>query len=143
MVPVHGVAPEDVPDTFDAKRGSRRHQALDILAPRGTPVLSVVDGRILKLRQNASGGLTIYVVEPSDRFVFYYAHLGSYRKRLREGEAVRKGDVIGYVGTTGNAPKHVPHLHFQLMRLHNVSRWWDGLAIDPRPLFVEPGSRRR
>ena len=142
MVPVEGVAPRDVPDTFHARRGARRHGALDILAPRGTPVLATDSGRILKIRENSAGGLTIYAVEPSERFVFYYAHLDRYAKGLREGAAVRQGDVIGYVGTTGNAPRNVPHLHFQLMRLRDVSRWWDGTPIDPRPLLVVRGARR-
>lgn len=138
MVPVAGVAPEQVPDNFTARRGPRIHGAVDILAARGTPILAADSGRILKLRSNSAGGTTIYALDPSERYVFYYAHLDAYRGGLREGDNVAKGDVLGYVGTSGNAPDHIPHLHFQLMRLENPARYWDGTAIDPRPLFAIP-----
>ncbi len=139
MVPVAGIAPLDLANSFDAPRGSRRHNAIDILAPRGTPVLAADDGRILKLRSNSAGGITIYALDPSEDYIFYYAHLDRYRRGLEEGDDVRRGDVLGYVGTTGNAPDHIPHLHFQLMRLVDPSRWWEGRPIDPLPFLVLPG----
>ena len=140
MVPVEGVRPRDVPDSWNAKRsGDRVHRAIDIAAKKGTPVVSTDDGTIFKLRDNASGGRTLYVTEPGGRFIYYYAHLDRYREGLREGDRVRKGEVIAYVGTTGNAPKNHPHLHFQLLRLEDAKRWWAGASIDARPLFAEEG----
>lgn len=142
MVPVEGVAPAKVPDTFRAPRGSRRHNALDILAPRGTPVLAADDGRIHSMRRNSAGGITIYLVDAEERMIHYYAHLDGYRKGLGEGDRVRKGEVIGYVGTTGNAPSSTPHLHFQVMRLDDVRRYWEGTPVNPHGLFTETGRKR-
>ncbi len=143
MVPVDGVSPDRVPDTFYAKRdGSRIHRATDIMAARGTPVIAADDGRVLKLRSNENGGITIYAVDPKGRFVYYYAHLDHYRDGLREGEPVEKGELLGYVGTTGNAPANAPHLHFQIMRLRATDRWWDGVPIDPLPYLAKAGHRR-
>jgi murein DD-endopeptidase MepM/ murein hydrolase activator NlpD len=140
MVPVAGVRPDQVSDTYrDPRSGGRTHRALDILAPRGTPVVSADAGRVLRLRRNAAGGITIYAVDAGDRFVYYYAHLDRYAPRLTEGQPVAKGEVIGYVGTTGNAPRNVPHLHFQLMKRPNAARWWDGEPIDPKPFLTLPG----
>ena len=143
MVPVEGVTPSRVPDTFGAKRGHRVHRASDIHAPRGTNVVAADGGTIHKLRENAAGGLTIYLIEPGQRFIYYYAHLDRFRRGLREGDQVKRGEILGTVGTTGNAPKDVPHLHFQVMRLENHRRWWDGTPVDARPLFVETGKARR
>lgn len=141
MVPVQGIRADKVEDTFNAPRGrTRRHNALDILAPRGTPVLAADDGRVYKLRSNAAGGTTIYALDPEGRFVYYYAHLDHYREGLVEGAPLAKGEVIGYVGTTGNAPRNIPHLHFQVMRLTTEHRYWDGIPINPRPFFVLDGS---
>jgi murein DD-endopeptidase MepM/ murein hydrolase activator NlpD len=117
------------------RRGNRLHGALDIPAPRGTPVLSADAGRVLKLHTSRGGGLTVYVADPTERFVYYYAHLDGYRKGLAEGQLVRKGDVLGYVGTTGNAPPNLPHLHFAITRTEDVSKWWRGTPIDPRPIL--------
>jgi peptidoglycan LD-endopeptidase LytH len=141
MVPVLGVSPDRVRDTFREPRdgGTRLHQAHDILAPRGTPVLAAVDGHVVRLSTNALGGITIYAVDSERRFVYYYAHLDRYRDGLAEGQAVRQGQVIGYVGTTGNAPEHVPHLHFQVMRISEGARWWNGEPIDARPYLVRTG----
>lgn len=137
IVPVPGVAIADIPDSFDAGRsGGRAHHAVDIMAPRGTPVLAADDGRVLKLRHNSLGGTTIYAVDPEGRFIYYYAHLDRYRAGLREGEALAKGDTIGYVGTTGNAPKNQPHLHFQVSLMPPDHKWWTGRPVDPLPLFV-------
>jgi peptidoglycan LD-endopeptidase LytH len=140
MVPVVGVRPDQVSDTFrEPRAGGRVHRALDILAPRGTPVVSADAGRVLRLRRNAAGGITIYAVDAGDRFVYYYAHLDRYAARLTEGKEVAKGEVIGYVGTTGNAPRNVPHLHFQIMKRPNAARWWDGEPVDPKPFLTLPG----
>lgn len=140
LVPVANVRPDVLPNTFDEARagGARRHEALDIRAPRGTPVLSADTGRISKLFTSDAGGLTIYASEPSGRFVYYYAHLDRYDPRVREGMAVSRGDTIGYVGTTGNAPPNTPHLHFAVMKLGDPKRWWDGAPINPYPLLVNP-----
>lgn len=135
IVPVAGVLPKDLLDTFDEPRGTRRHNALDIPAPRGTPVLSAADGRLQRMFTSAAGGLMVYASDPSDRFVLMYAHLDRYADGLADGMPLRRGDTIGYVGTTGNAPPDVPHLHFAIARTSNVSRWWTGMPVDPRPLL--------
>jgi murein DD-endopeptidase MepM/ murein hydrolase activator NlpD len=131
-IPVEGVAPESLTSQFDDPRGgSRRHEAIDILAPRNTPVKAVEDGTIARLFQSKAGGLTIYQFDPSQQFCYYYAHLERYAPGLKEGGAVRKGQVIGYVGTSGNAPPDTPHLHFAIFRLTADRRWWEGTPIDP------------
>ena len=135
IVPVAGVVPKDLLDTFDEPRGTRRHNALDIPAPRGTPVLSATDGRLQRMFASEAGGLMVYASDPTDRFVLMYAHLDRYADGLSDGMTLRRGDTIGYVGTTGNAPPNVPHLHFGIARTTNVARWWTGLPVDPRPLL--------
>lgn len=139
MVPVAGVSPERVSDSYDAPRGARTHQALDILAPRGTPVLSVDAGRILKMHTSSTGGITIYAADEAERFIYYYAHLERYRAGLAEGMKIAKGDILGFVGTTGNAPKDTPHLHFQAMRMGADRKWSGGAPVDPRPFFTLRG----
>ena len=109
------------------------------LAPRGTPVLAADYGRVLRMRSNPAGGITIYEIDAGNRYVYYYAHLDHYASTLTEGKDVVKGEIIGYVGTTGNAPANVPHLHFQLMKRPNAARWWDGEPIDPKPFLTLPG----
>ena len=141
MVPVEGVAPEQVPNNFAAPRGSRLHNAIDILAPRGTPVVAADDGRVLSLRRNNAGGKILYVVDPAERLIYYYAHMDAYRRGLREGDRVRKGEVLGYVGTTGNAPENVPHLHFQVMQ-YIPDRYWEGRPVNPHGFFSEAGRKR-
>ncbi|MFL5616914.1 MAG: M23 family metallopeptidase [Gemmatimonadaceae bacterium] len=137
LVPVAGVAVSQLSDTFDEGReGGRVHRALDILAPRGTPVLAADDGRLLRVRPNALGGNTVYATDPQGRVVYYYAHLDAYQPGLVEGATIARGDVLGTVGTTGNAPKDTPHLHFQVMRMPPDGRYWDGDAINPYPLFL-------
>lgn len=135
IIPVAGVQSKDLLDTFDEARGTRRHHALDIPAPRSTPVLSATDGRIQKLFTSQAGGLMIYASDPNNRFVLMYAHLDRYADGLEDGAEVRRGDTIGFVGTTGNAPPDVPHLHFAIARTSNVARWWTGTPVDPRPLL--------
>jgi murein DD-endopeptidase MepM/ murein hydrolase activator NlpD len=116
---------------------------VDILAKRGTPVLSADSGTVLRLSKNSLGGTTIYATDPEKRFVFYYAHLDHYAEGLFEGKSVAQGEVIGYVGTTGNAPKNTPHLHFQVMRFVDARQWWNGPPLDPRPYLAQSGDRRR
>ncbi len=120
-------------------RGQRRHNAVDILAPRGTPVRSADDGTVAKIDTSAGGGLSIYIVGPRERFIFYYAHLDRYRDGIAEGMRVRKGETIGYVGTTGNAPPTVPHLHFAIALADEDKRWWSGTPLDPLPLLRDTG----
>jgi murein DD-endopeptidase MepM/ murein hydrolase activator NlpD len=143
MVPVAGTRPERLENTFDMRRGNggeRVHQAIDILAPKGTPVLAAVDGEILRVTNNTLGGKTIYATDPARRFVFYYAHLDRYAERTKVGARVRQGTVIGYVGTTGNAPDHLPHLHFQVMRMSSGRQWWEGPPVNPWGQFSRAGS---
>ena len=142
MVPVEGVAPSRVPDTFNAMRRGRAHRAVDIPAPRGTPVVAVAGGEVYRIRQSGPGGLAVYATDSIRRWMFYYAHLDSFRDRLAEGMKLAQGDVIGFVGTTGNAPPDTPHLHFQLMHARFDTRWWDGEALDPRAYFVRTGEPR-
>jgi murein DD-endopeptidase MepM/ murein hydrolase activator NlpD len=143
MVPVAGVAAASVPDTYDATRSeSRRHEAVDIPALRGTAVVSADDGVVIALRQNRRGGLTVYATDPDRTFVYYYAHLDRYRDGLCAGSRVERGSVLGEVGTTGNADPSAPHLHFQVMQYPSDGRWWDGRPIDPRPFFESPGRAR-
>lgn len=144
MVPVAGVAPSALRDSFnDARSGGRRHRALDIPARRGTPALAVADGTVLSMRQNALGGTTLYLVDSQRKFVYYYAHLDRYHDRVSEGIGVRQGDVLGYVGTSGNAPRNFPHLHFQALRVDSRRRdWWNGPPIDIRSYFQLAGRER-
>lgn len=136
-VPVAGVLASQLRDTFDEGRdGGRVHRALDILAPRGTPVISTDSGRILRISSSPLGGNTIYAEDPLGRVVYYYAHLDAYQPGLVQGAPVARGDTLGFVGTTGNAPKDTPHLHFQLMRMPADGKYWDGDAINPYPLFL-------
>jgi murein DD-endopeptidase MepM/ murein hydrolase activator NlpD len=136
-IPVRGVEENELYDSFDDARGSRVHQAIDIMAERGTPVLAVEDGSIRKLFESKAGGLTLYQFDSSEAFCYYYAHLDSYAHNLREGKTVRKGDVIGYVGSTGNASKDAPHLHFAIFRLTTEKQWWKGEPINPYPILRE------
>ncbi len=136
-IPVAGKSMRQLEDTFDEGRdGGRVHRALDILAARGTPVVSADSGRILRVKFNALGGNTIYAVDPQGRVVYYYAHLDAYRSGLAEGQAIARGDTLGFVGTSGNAPKDTPHLHFQVMRMPPDGKYWDGEPINPYPLFL-------
>ncbi len=140
MVPVLGVTPDHLNDSFNDPRSEERvHRAIDILAPRGTPVLAADSGTIIRVSSNALGGLTIYAIDPQRRLVYYYAHLDRYDVVAYRGKTVAKGDVIGYVGTTGNARGGPPHLHFQVMRYRDEHRYWEGEPIDPFPYFATAG----
>ena len=136
LLPVPGVDSKSLKDTFFQKRGTQRvHRALDIVAPRNTPVLSADSGTIIKLFTSKAGGLTVYAADASRRFIYYYAHLERYRPGLQEGMKLARGDTIGYVGTSGNAPPNYPHLHFAIMRSYNVEKWSRGLPINPAKVF--------
>lgn len=132
MLPVQGIRREDLRSNFDELRGSsRRHEAIDILAPRHTPVFAVEDGTIARLFLSEAGGITIYQFDPSEQYCYYYAHLERYASGLKEGDRVKRGDVIGYVGTSGNAPRNTPHLHFAIFKMTDEKKWWQGTPLDP------------
>lgn len=136
IVPVQGITAAQLSNTFEDARGTDRvHEAVDIMAPRGTPVLAVADGRIEKLFDSRQGGLTLYQFEPSGRFAYYYAHLDGYAAGIAEGQSVRQGQVIGYVGITGNSDPNGPHLHFAIYVLGPEKQWHKGTPINPYPLL--------
>ncbi|HTM04702.1 MAG TPA: M23 family metallopeptidase [Vicinamibacterales bacterium] len=138
-MPVQGVSRNQLHDTFTAARGSSRsHEAIDIMAPRRTPVLAATDGTVAKLFTSKQGGLTIYEFDPSKTFCYYYAHLEAYAAALHEGQTIHRAEVIGYVGTTGNAPPDAPHLHFAIFRLTPEHQWWKGVAVNPYPILTQP-----
>jgi murein DD-endopeptidase MepM/ murein hydrolase activator NlpD len=130
-IPVEGVRREALHDSFADARSGRTHEAIDILAPRNTPVLAVEDGAIAKLFYSKAGGITIYQFDPSQTFAYYYAHLERYAGNLHEGDPVKRGELLGYVGTSGNAPPGTPHLHFAIFKLTDDKRWWAGAPINP------------
>ena len=137
FIPVAGATLSQLHDTFDEGRdGGRVHRALDIIAPRGTPVLAADSGRILRISVSTLGGNTIYATDPLGRVVYYYAHLDGYQPGLAQGALVARGDTLGFVGTTGNAPRDAPHLHFQVMRMPLDGKYWDGDPINPYPLIL-------
>ncbi|PYS97715.1 MAG: endopeptidase [Acidobacteria bacterium] len=137
LIPVEGVKPSELRDTFDAARSEGRvHDAIDIAAPRGTPVVAAADGRVVKLFQSAKGGTTIYQLAAADEhFAFYYAHLDHYAEGLTEGHVARRGETIAYVGDTGNAGPGNTHLHFQIYRVTDPRHFWTGENINPYPLL--------
>lgn len=141
-MPVRDMHISDTRDTFNEGRdGQRRHEAADIVAPRGTPVLAVEDGTIRKLFLSKPGGNTIYEFDPSENYCFYYAHLDHYADGLKEGMQVTKGQVIGYVGTTGNASPASPHLHFGITLIGPDKKWWGGTPINPYPILRDSYAR--
>jgi murein DD-endopeptidase MepM/ murein hydrolase activator NlpD len=139
LIPVQGVDASKLTDTFkDARAGGVPHDGIDILAPRRTPVLAVEGGTVEKLFTSERGGLTIYQFDPSRTYTYYYAHLDAYAGGLSEHARVARGQVIGYVGTTGNAPKNTPHLHFEVMVLTPAKQWWKGTDLDPFLIWRKP-----
>jgi murein DD-endopeptidase MepM/ murein hydrolase activator NlpD len=131
-IPVEGVSANKLVRSYhDPRNGGREHEALDILAPRNTPVVAVEDGTVAKLFFSKAGGNTLYQFDPGREYSYYYAHLERYADGLKEGDAVHRGQTIGYVGTSGNAPKDTPHLHFAIFRLTADKHWWEGTPIDP------------
>jgi len=139
VIPVAGIERSQLRNTFDEARGKRRHNAIDILAPRGTPVLATVDGVVAKIFESKQGGLTVYVADPRKEWIHYFAHLDRYAPGLREGMQIRQGELVGYVGVTGNAPPGTPHLHFSLDRLPPSGEWWKGVPTNPYPVFMQRG----
>jgi murein DD-endopeptidase MepM/ murein hydrolase activator NlpD len=137
IVPVAGIPRTAIRDMFEERRGNKRHEAIDILAPTGTPVIATDDGVVKKLFSSKPGGLTVYQFDPDQRFCYYYAHLDRYAPGLHEGQLLRRGEVLGYVGTTGNAG-NTPHLHFALIRLDKDRRWWKGTYVNPYPSLKAP-----
>jgi murein DD-endopeptidase MepM/ murein hydrolase activator NlpD len=138
-IPVAGVAPDKLVDTFAQARaeGARRHDAIDILAPEGTPVLAAAPGRVEKLFLSDAGGNTIYVRSTNGRMLYYYAHLSAYARDVREGLAVRAGQFLGTVGHTGNATAEAPHLHFAMWVADPRQGWsQQAPAIDPYPYLA-------
>ena len=136
VIPVLGVKPEQLLDTFaDARSEGRSHDAIDIAAPAGTPVVAALEGEIVKLFQSEKGGITIYQLSPDKKLVFYYAHLQRYAEGIHEGKYLRQGEVIAYVGDTGNAGAGNYHLHFSIATITDPKRHWDGININPYPLL--------
>ena len=136
-MPLAGIDPAKLHDSFNDLRGGgvRRHEALDIMAPRRTPILAAAAGRVLKLFTSKAGGLMVYATDSSERFILMYAHLDAYADGLRPDQPLQRGQLIGYVGSTGNASPNAPHLHFALARTDNASEWWKGTPIDPLPIL--------
>ena len=137
LIPVEGIDRAKLRDNFEEGRGGRRHDALDIMAARGTPVRAVDSGRVAKLFDSKAGGLTVYQFDREEKYAYYYAHLDRYAEGLKQGALLNRGDLVGYVGTTGNAPASAPHLHFAIFRLGVERKWWKGTAVNPYPFLVE------
>jgi murein DD-endopeptidase MepM/ murein hydrolase activator NlpD len=134
LIPVQGISVAQLQDTFtDARSGGRVHDAIDIMAPAGTPVLAVADGTVEKLFDSKLGGTTLYQFNPQRTLAYYYAHLQAYAPGIAEQQALKRGQVIGYVGSSGNADPAAPHLHFAIFELGPEQQWWKGTAINPYP----------
>ena len=138
-LPLANLKRTDMPrDTFrDIRADGKPHEATDIMAPRGTPVLAIGDGTVTKLFYSRFGGNTVYEFDPPQIYCYYYAHLDRYASGTREGMSVHKGDVLGYVGSTGDASPDAPHLHLAIFRLGPEKLWWVGTAINPYPLLMK------
>lgn len=136
-IPVVGIRTNQLTDTFDdARSQGRRHDAIDIMAAEGTPVIAAADGTIEKLFNSVRGGTTIYERSPDQKWMYYYAHLSAYAPGLHEGQQVKRGEVIGRVGHTGDASPDGPHLHFAINTMGPGDRWWNGSPINPYPLLA-------
>jgi murein DD-endopeptidase MepM/ murein hydrolase activator NlpD len=138
LLPVQGTRREQLVDSFADGRAGHRHEAIDIMAPRNTPVMAVEDGRLTKLFWSERGGNTIYQFDPGATYAYYYAHLDRYADGLHEGDALHRGQVIGYVGSSGNAAADAPHLHFAIFLLTPEKHWWQGTPIDPYDVLKQP-----
>ncbi|MES2885879.1 MAG: peptidoglycan DD-metalloendopeptidase family protein [Pseudomonadota bacterium] len=137
LIPVSGIASSQLRDTFSDARGSNRvHDAIDIMASKGTPIVAAVEGRVVKLFNSVPGGLTLYQFDASERHAYYYAHLDGYAPGLAEGQLLKRGELLGFVGYSGNASPNAPHLHFAIFELGPEKRWWQGTAINPYPLLL-------
>lgn len=138
IIPVANIQPAQLRDTFtEARSEGRVHNAIDILAPQGTPVLAAADGKIVRFFNSERGGITLYQLSNDQRVVFYYAHLQRYAEGIAEGRPVRPGDTIAYVGDTGNAGAGNYHLHFGVWLITDPKRYWDGDNLNPYPLLKE------
>ncbi len=135
-LPIAGMKATDLHDTFDETHSGHKHEAIDIIEPKGTPVHAVVDGTIVKLFLSKPGGITIYQYDRDRVLCYYYAHLDRYADGLKDGMQVSRGDVIAYVGSTGNADPGTPHLHFAISELGPEKHWWQGVAINPYPALL-------
>jgi peptidoglycan LD-endopeptidase LytH len=145
MMPVSGIAPSRIVDTYSSARagGARVHSALDIMAPRGSPVVAAAEGTVERLHYSAGGGgITAYVRSRDGGWMYYYAHLDSYAPGLAVGQRLSRGDPIGRVGSTGNANAAWPHLHFAIHRMSASDRWYQGLPVNPFPLLAANGRSR-
>lgn len=143
IIPVRGVRPEQLRDSYaDPRSGGRVHNAIDIMAPGGTPVLAAADGTIHRLRTGGLGGVTIYQLGEDGRTLYYYAHLQRYAAGIRDGTPVQRGQVIAYVGDTGNAGPGNYHLHFSVGRLRDPGRWWESDNVNPYPLLAGDHAQR-
>jgi murein DD-endopeptidase MepM/ murein hydrolase activator NlpD len=138
VIPVAGIERSELTDTWGDPRGGgeRRHNAIDIMAPRGTPVVAAAPGQVEKLFDSRNGGRTVYVRSTDGSTIHYYAHLDRYRAGLAEGQQVRTGDVLGTVGSTGSASDEAPHLHFEVKRMARGEGWWQGREVNPYPLLA-------
>lgn len=137
ILPIAGLKVAQIQDTFNDTRGSgRKHDATDILSPRGTPVLAMTEGNVAKLFTSQRGGLTVYQFDNQGAYCYYYAHLDRYAEGLKEGMLLRKGDKLGYVGSTGNADPKVPHLHLAIFELGPEKHYWQGTPINPYPILM-------
>lgn len=136
MIPVEGMKLAQLSDNFDQPRGKERHhEALDIMAPKGSKVLAVADGKVVKLFNSKPGGLTVYQFDPTEKYAYYYAHLDQYAAGVKEGTVLKRGDLVGYVGNTGNASADAPHLHFAVVELTPKKEWWKGTPVNPYPMM--------
>lgn len=137
--PVDNLKARELGDMFSWRRfGAVRHNAIDIFRPKGQPLRAVVDGVIEKLYESVVGGTTLYLVDRDGRYRFYYAHLDRYATGIQEGKPVRRGDLIGYLGNSGNARWTRPHLHFQVMLTEPTGAWWkDGGTLNPYPILMD------
>lgn len=138
LIPVDGIKLAQLSDNFDQPRGKERHhEALDIMAPKGTKVLAAADGKVAKLFNSKPGGLTVYQFDPTEKYAYYYAHLDRYADGVKEGMQLKRGDLVGYVGVTGNSDPNAPHLHFAVVELTPEKQWWKGTPVNPFPLMGE------
>jgi murein DD-endopeptidase MepM/ murein hydrolase activator NlpD len=138
LIPVEGIKLAQLSDNFDQPRGKEHHhEALDIMAPKGSKVIAAADGKVVKLFNSRPGGLTVYQFDPTEKYAYYYAHLDRYADGIKEGTVLKRGDLVGYVGTSGNAGAAAPHLHFAVIELTPEKEWWKGTPINPYPLMGE------
>jgi peptidoglycan LD-endopeptidase LytH len=143
LLPLPGLLPEKLRDSFLNARGNgtRRHYAIDFPAPRGTPILSVDDGTVLDMKTSAQGGISLFVSDATGQFIYYYAHLQKYHPRMKKGYFLLRGDTVGFVGTSGNAPDNMPHLHFAILLGSNLARWSTGTPLNPAEVWRKSTSR--